>query len=147
MFETILALLAVVAGFGLLLGISHTLTLNWNRNSDQIAVNVTITDDAEQNFDVTVPGSSNVVVGCEIDVSALKLLYIYSDQTVTITTNDDGTPDDTLTITALKPLIWYTGCGLPNPFASAVDVESFKATRGSAGDAALKVRVIQDPTP
>ena len=129
------------------MGITHTLTLNWNRSSEQIAVNVTLTGDGEQNFDITVPGSGNIVVSCEIDVSALVGVYISTDQTVTMTTNDDGTPDDTLTLTAGKPLVWYSGCGLPNPFASAVDVESFKLTRGSAGDAAVKLRFIYDATP
>jgi hypothetical protein len=89
-----------------------------------------------------VPGSGNVVVATEIDVSALTLVYISSDKTITFKNNDDGSPDDTLTITADSPLVWYSNCGLPNPFASAVDIESFKLTRAVAGDATVKIRLL-----
>jgi hypothetical protein len=129
------------------MALSHSLVLNWVRSGESITETVTVSADGEQNFDITVPGSSNIVFGCEIDVSVLAALYIHSTGTITLATNDDGTPDDTFTITAEKPLIWYTGCGLPNPFASTVDVESMKATKGTATDATLKIRILQDSTP
>lgn len=144
---TMILIIAGLAACCLMLGISHNFTLTWTRNNERLSTTVVMSEDAEQNFDVTVPGSGNVVVAAEIDVSALQSVYITSDQTITLATNDDGSPDDTLTITASKPLAWYTGCGLPNPFASAVDIESFKLTRGSAGDATVKIRFLQDPTP
>lgn len=144
-FAILAGLLLVVVGVGL--GVTHVLTLNYTRQGESITKNVSIESSGEVNIDETVPASSNIVVACNIDVSALKSIYISSDQTVTLTTNDDGTPDDTLVITADKPLVWYTGCGLPNPFDSAVDVVTIKATRGSAGNAALKIRVVQDVSP
>jgi len=41
-----------------------------------------------------------------VDVSALKAFYIISDQAVTVETNDGTTPDDTISLTANKPVTW-----------------------------------------
>lgn len=129
---------------------NHSLILNWIRSGENIANTVTLSASGEQNFDETVPGSSNVVIAAEIDVSALVLVYIEIDgtagHTITLATNDDGTPDDTFTLTVGKPLVWYSGCGLPNPFASGIDVESFKATKGTAVNATIKMRFLYDAT-
>lgn len=124
----------------------HVATISWSRSGESISDSVTVSGESEQNFDVTVPGSGNVVIASEIDVSALNLVYITLDGTsghsITLTTNDDGTPDDSFTISVDKPLLWYTGCGLPNPFASGTDVESFKATKATSVNATLKMRFL-----
>jgi len=145
--ELALLLLVVLAPLMCAVGITHVFALSWNRSSEQIAVNIELEADGEQNFDVTVPGSGNVVIAAEIDVSALLGVWISCDADIALHTNDDGTPDDQFTITADKPLVWYSGCGLPNPFASAVDVESFKAIKADADDATLKMRFLYDATP
>lgn len=119
---------------------THVITYSWTNGGTPVTGSVSSTVEAEHNFDVTVPGSSNTVVDVDLDVSALSSVYISSTGTITLTTNDDGTPDDTLTITANIPLVWTSTCGLPNPFASAVDVTSIKATKGTATDATLKMR-------
>ena len=137
---TTLTLLSLLLTLPLAVGITHALVLNWNRSSEAINTTVTITAESEQNFDITVPDNDNVVVVAAIDVSQLSLVFIKSDVTITFKNNDDGTPDDTLTITAGKPLVWYSGCGLPNPFASGIDVASFKLTNATAGEATVKIR-------
>lgn len=127
---------------------TESLVLNWIGNSDKLENTVSITGEASWRLGpITVPGSSNVVIDVAVDVSALSLVYIWLDgtagHTITLTTNDDGTPDDTFTITVDKPLVWYTGCGLPNPFASTVDITSMKATKGTAVNATLYMRFVE----
>lgn len=134
-------LLVLLAG----LGITQVLTINWTRQGEAIANNVSLTSSAELNIDETVPGSGNVVVNAAIDVSVLSVIYISCDGDIVITTNDDGSPDNTLTLKAGKPLLWYTGCGLANPLT--VDVITFKATKATPVDANLKVRLLFDATP
>src|SRR5882672_1976777 len=131
-----LAMLAVLGFCFCGLGITVVLTLNYNRNGEQIARNVTIETDGEKNLGpYTVPGSGSLTITQDIDVSAVKMIYFTSDLTVTMTTNDDGTPDDTFVITAGAPVVWCVDTGLPNPFKSTVDVTSFKLTKSGAGDA------------
>ncbi len=125
----------------------HIFTLNWNRVGDQNANNVTNSGDGEHNHGpITVTASGNVVVDSDIDVSKLVSLYIITDQDLTMTTNDDGTPDDTFALKAGKPMIWYSGCGLPNPFASAVDVLSFKLDNAGASNATFNMYCLVDNT-
>jgi hypothetical protein len=124
----------------------HTLTLAWTRNGETISKGVNLTIEGEQNVDVTVPGStSDVHVLATVDVSALGLVFISSDQDITIETNSSSAADETITIAAGKPLIWYTGCGWTNPFAT--DITALYLTRGAAGDATVNIRFGYDATP
>lgn len=125
---------------------THTLTLAWTRNGETLSKSVNVAVEGEQNLDVTVPGSTNdVQVAVEIDVSALKSVFIQSSETVTLETNSSSAPNETITITKDKPLVWYEGCGWANPFAT--DVTAIYLTRGSAGDAAVSIRFGYDATP
>ena len=131
------------------MSVSNILTLNWTYGSQQITNNVTVAAGSLTAISETISGSSEPEIACTIDVSALKSLYISSDEDVTVSTNANiaGAADDTLLITADKPLVWYDGCGLPNPFASGVDVTSIFVARLIAGAAAFEMRIQQDPTP
>ena len=147
MLTILVAAVVLAAALSLMASIiTHVLTLNWTRSGDAIAKNVTLTAGAELNIDETVPGSGNVVINAAIDVSAVTGLYITCDGAVVLTANDDGTPDATITLAADKPCIWYTGCGLTSPLGS-VDWTTVKATKATAVDAALKIRVLLDATP
>ncbi len=129
------------------MAISHTLTLSWARNGESISQTVTIENEAENNRDVTVAQNvTDQLVNLNIDVSELKLLYLHCDKAIQIQTNDGSSPDNTLTLAANKPLVWYTGCGLTNPLT--VDVTKFYLTTGAVGtDATLKIRTVQDSSP
>lgn len=123
--------------------ISHVLTLSWARSGESIAQSVTISDNGELNRNVTVaPATTDFPVAAVIDVSEVKALYIHSDQNVTIETNSSSAPANTLTVTANKPLVWYTGCGLVNPLT--VDVTSIFITNAGATAANVRIRVLID---
>ncbi|HEY1188533.1 MAG TPA: hypothetical protein VGE74_12850 [Gemmata sp.] len=124
----------------------HTLTIGYSRAGESIAKSVPIDAEGEQGFDVVVPGSTtDKEVTVTVDVSALALVFITTDQTVTVKTNSSGSPDETLTVTADKPLLWYTGCGWDNPFET--DITKLYLTRGAAGDATVNARYAYDATP
>jgi hypothetical protein len=138
-----LLLFALVAG----LDIGHTLTLSWARNGETISQTVTIEADSERNTNVTVPNATtDLRVNIAIDVSELKLLYIHSDQAVTIETNAvDATGGNTLTIAANKPLVWFVGCGMTNPLTA--DVTDMYITNAGGTSANVKIRTLIDETP
>lgn len=125
---------------------THKINSDWQAGNDSLSKQVTITADGEANVEVAVPDSStDLAVIMAIDVSALQLLYIVADQDLTIETNDGTTPDDTLTLKAGKPIVWYDGCGYSNPLGT--DVTALYATNASGTDATLYVKTLQDATP
>lgn len=125
---------------------THTLTLAWTRNGETIAKSVNLVVEGEQNIDVTVPASTNDVhVAANIDVSALALVFIVSNQTITLETNSPSAPDETITVTADKPLVWYSGCGWANPLET--DITALYLSRAGAGAATVNIRYAYDATP
>ena len=132
---------------------SHILSLTWIRGSEQIPTTstpVTITADGEINADISIDASAvDKQATIAIDVSVLKCLVLSCDKGLTIQTNDGTTPDDTLTLTANEPLIWWSTSGITCPLT--VDVTDLYCTRAGAdaatGTATLKVRSLQDVTP
>ena len=137
-----LALLVLVAG----VDIGHTLTVSWSRNGETISQPVVVEADGETNRNVTVnAATTDKQVNIAIDVSELKLLYIHSDQNVTIETNSGGAPVNTITLLANKPLSWYLGCGLANPLTT--DVTDFFITNAGDTAANVRIRTLIDETP
>lgn len=97
--------------------------------------------DGQTIADSTTDGEYNMAA----DVSTMSYLYIESDQDITIETNDGTTPDDTLTITANNPVIWYTGCFYSNPITTNITTNIF-VTNSSGSTATLYMVVGQDAT-
>lgn len=132
---------------------THTLTFGWTRNGETISNNVNYAVEGEQNVDLdatTTPvaaGATAKEVTITIDVSKLATIIIQSDQDITIKTNSTGTPDDTLTVKANKPLVWGADSGLPNPFPSGVDVTKIYIANPAASVANVKIRTGYDTTP
>lgn len=129
----------------------HILTRSFERDQspgDSLTQRDEITADAEDNREIAVPNDSvPVQVSMAIDVSALKSLYIKSDQDVTLETNSSSTPDDTINLIANQVLLWSVNDYAANPFASAVDVVNLFFTNSGGSAATVSVRVLQDSTP
>lgn len=95
----------------------------------------------------TVPASGNIVINnFDVDVSEAEVVIIECDQNITLTINDDGTPDATVNVLADKPVIWKNDGYFLNPLGT-VDVTSMKAANAGSTDATLRIHVLQDPTP
>lgn len=125
---------------------THILGLSWNRGTDSISQTVSLTADGEHNYDITVPASTtNKQVDCVLDVSELKSIYIKSDVAVTIKTNSTGSPDNTFSIAASSPFVWYYGSGITNPIGT--DVTVLYITNATSGAATVYLRFIEDDTP
>ena len=123
---------------------THNITQSWSRNGEAVSVTVEMSGSGEVNLDETIAASqTNKLVTFVCDVSAMTSLFISCDETITIKTNDSATPDDTITVTADKPIVWYTACGHDNPFS--VDVTELYIT--TTNESALKIRLLQDATP
>lgn len=89
--------------------------------------------------------SSDVEVTIAFEMAGLQAIVIYSDVTLTLETNDGSSADDTFTITAAKPFVWYKDSGVPNPFTA--DVTGFFFTNGTGGNATVNIRGVADATP
>lgn len=126
---------------------THNINQDWSAgNEGPLSRQITIQADSEANAEIAVADSStDLAINMAIDVSALKLLYMVSDQDLTIETNDGETPDDTIALKAGKPLVWHEDCGYTNPLGT--DVTALFATNASGTDATLYVKTLQDATP
>lgn len=127
---------------------SDAITIQYNVNGTPRSKTVSFDGKGIATIDrETCAAGGDTVFVFAIDVSALELLIVESDVSVSIDTNAG---DDTLTITAGKPLVWFDGCGLASPFVSEVDVASLTVTVPGgldAPDAVVTVKVVTDPTP
>jgi hypothetical protein len=139
-----LGLLVLVAG----VDIGHTLTLSWARSGETISQTVTVEAEGERNYNVTVNAATNDKrVECPIDVSEVKSLYIHSDQTVTFEFNDTAGAQGSFTVTANKPVIWFTGCGFALSALLPADVTDFYISNAGGTAANVKIRILEDTTP
>lgn len=104
------------------------------------------TGGAQLKWNETVTGGSNIVVTAAIDVSAVIAVLLLSPRAMTVTINDDGSPDATISLLANVPKMWSADVGGSNPLG-AVDVTSWKAALAAGADAVLTFIVLLDPTP
>ncbi len=139
-------LAALLAALAVLAVTSDVLTFAWTRGGATVTQNVTLTAEAGQVLDVAVAGSTtDLQVNLAIDVSQLSHIFLLADGALTIQTNDGTSADDTITLAANKPLVWYSGCGMACPLT--VDVTGLYLTNASGSTVNLQVRVQSDATP
>lgn len=110
-----------------------------------VSQRVSVTAESALPAQVTVPEGATAfhITPLAIDVSQLKMLHLLATAAMTIETNDSGSPDDTLTLDANKPLLWYEGCGMDCPLTA--DVADIYVASVAGGT--LTITVGQDITP
>lgn len=137
-------LLFVVACVGAVLAagvVSHTLSTGHSGGSVSISDSVTLTGELATEANISVAIGTDQQENIAFNHTNLQLIYIKSDVTVTLETNaTDATGGNTIVITAGKPFIWYSGCGLTNPFTSAVTTTYW--TNAGASAATVYVRTL-----
>jgi hypothetical protein len=118
-------------------GITQTYVLTIKDDAQRVVSTEThgVTGDAEEEFNVVAPQAGDVTVPLTIAVSGIVAFWIVSDKNVTLTENDDGTPDLTKALVANVPFWWYTGLGT-NPFT--VDITALKFANAGATEATVK---------
>lgn len=130
------------------MAITRTATIATTRGSESLSKSVSLSGEGSIDADVTVPtggSGTNKEIACAFDKDGLVEFYAVADGELTLETNDGTLPNDTFTLAANKPMHWYSGCGLPNPFSA--DVTALFATNAGGSAVTLQLRVLTDVTP
>lgn len=94
----------------------------------------------------SVPASDSATLAVEIDVSALKMLFLIVDgdeDGLTITFNG---PDLEITVVPGGVFAWASSTDLANPFGST-DVTSISLVNEGDNATTLRMELLTDPTP
>jgi hypothetical protein len=88
--------------------IKHTWarTIKNDAGGTVVAESTVVTATAEENLSEPVPASSTVNVVISVDVSQIQSFFIRSNKALTLKTNDDGSPDQTISLAANVALAW-----------------------------------------
>jgi len=124
---------------------TRKLVLNWEGGDESVGVEVSDSEGNVNPLDTTVEASqTDQQHNWAVDVSKIRLLYMYSDQDVLIETNSPSAPDNTWTLKAGKPYIWIKDANHPACLIT-VDVVTIYFTTGAIpATANVKLRVLQD---
>lgn len=114
--------------------------------ASQISKESSVTGSVRQSIEESIAGlATDTQVTIAFPVTGLKGLYLVADGALTIQTNSGSAPDDTLTLAANVPLVWFDGCGTACPITVAVT--KFYCTNSGASAVALRGKVLYDATP
>lgn len=125
---------------------AHTVTLGYTIPGHTVPSNKTVyTADTEINFEVAAAHSATKQINCEIDVSQIQSMVLYSDKDVTLHAGDGSSVGDgaSISLSAGKNLIWTVDSDFACPFT--IDVEKIyvvNAGSTSADDATVKIFVL-----
>lgn len=89
--------------------------------------------------------SATTVINLALDVSATQAFAIMSTEDVTVKTNSEGSPDNTLALLANFPYIWTTKSY--DSFKLTTDVVTLHVVNASGGSADVAALAIVDSTP
>lgn len=89
--------------------------------------------------------ASDYEIACVIDEDALVGLVIVSDQAVTVKTNSSGDPQETISLSANAPVLWFTEMGSAKPISD--DLTALFVSNSSGSAATVRVVAITDATP
>ena len=121
-------------------GIKQTYALSIKDDASRVIASDThiVTGDSEEEFNVTAPLSGNVSVPLTIAYATMVAFYVVSTKDVTMTVNDDGTPDLTVALVANVPYWWYDGLGTNPITADLTGASALKFTNAGAADATVR---------
>ncbi len=119
------------------MAIKHTWTKGIKNDSGTsvIAETEIVTGTAEINLRETVTASGSLDVIVTIDKDAIQSFYIKSNVELTMETNDDGTPDQTIVLEANVAFDWKTTDLAALPIT--VDITKLTFTNAELTDATL----------
>lgn len=128
------------------MAITHQYSLSLQARGLAFPYTVAIESEGIESRTVTVPPGAPVQVDIGWVNSRLKSIVVSSTQDIILETNSSSAADTTVNLVADKPLIWYTGNYLANPFVAA-DVVSLFFTNAGADDADIVIETLIDATP
>lgn len=125
---------------------THTLTKQIQTPEGTVSQAVAVTGSSVVAIDEAVANSAtNFQINVAIDVSALKSIYIVSDQAVTMETNSGSSPNETLNLLAGVPYEWQAGGYFTNLLET--DITAVFITNASGATANVSLRALLDATP
>lgn len=131
------------------MAISNSVSLNVNGNHTA----TTYSNTGQVRLDTGIDdGEADELHIISIDVSEMLLLYMVSDQDLSIETNSSSSPGDTITLTANVPYLWRddnatcgSGAGGADSVTKlSVDVTALYLTNASGSNATFKLECIYD---
>lgn len=112
------------------------------KQNSRISTNQEFTCTVSGELDEAVPdAASDVEKLFAIDVSALKCFMMVADVAMTVKTNDSGSPQETFSLTAGKPVLWREG----DTAIFAGDVTALYVSNASGTAGTLEVLFGGDP--
>lgn len=128
--------------------ITHTMTTGYRGGNVSISgTGRSYTGNSLIEFIEDVPAGGNrtlTMAGAGIDVSKIISLGFEASKALTMTTNDDGTPDDSYTLAANKPVIWGNDFPAELPCPLTVDVTSIKLVNAGSDAATFLLSCLMD---
>lgn len=125
---------------------SHVLTKSVGTGGKTISGQKTYSGDSRISIDVSVADEAvDFHVDMTLDVSEIDSIFILSDQSITLETNNAGTPVDTISLVANVPYCWDTDCYFANILDS--DITGLYFTNASGAAARVQIDVVYDGTP
>ena len=124
----------------------HVIAEQVTTNGRTVRQENTFTGDGQVSRSVEVADSeTDMLINFALDVSQIKSIYIKSDQDLTLETNDGGSPDNTLNLTADVPYVWHENSLFTNLLT--VDITALYVTNASGSTATLEIEALVDSTP
>lgn len=134
------------------MAVSTTLGMSTTGGGTVVTKSVTISDEAMLDLEFTVADSqTDEEHNIELDVSAMKMLYINSTQAITMEWNDGSGTQGSIALIANEPVIWWStqktkGGSTLNPL-STVDLTTSFWTNASGSTATINFKAIYDASP
>ncbi|MEO6809715.1 MAG: hypothetical protein ABI353_11440 [Isosphaeraceae bacterium] len=123
---------------------TQTVTKAWKSGSQAISKSKDLTDAAELKVDITIATAiTDQLTPLAISATKTTVLYLVSDVDLTLKTNNSGTPQETIALTAGNPLVWDSTAYHAIPFAG--DVTAIYLTNASGQQGNVNVRVLYHP--
>lgn len=129
------------------MAINTTLTLSITGIGNNVSQSVAIACSGTADVNETIAdNTTDGAITFALDISATKVIYMVSDQAITVKTNSSSTPQETINLAANVPLLYApTLLGSAAPFAD--DVTGLFVTNESGAAATLIIKAGTDVTP
>ena len=112
----------------------------------QVSQSNSYTDSAETRIDEAIADSTtDGVIALVQDVSETAIVYIVSDQAVTLEFNNSTTGVPEIVLVAGVPYVWHTNSYYTDLFATVIT--TLYVTNASGSTANVKIRFLYDSTP
>ena len=99
-------------------------------------------------LEVSAAAEATTALACDLDVSQAKLLAMFSNRDVVLKTNSAGSPDNTFTLVANVPFIWYHQQGALKDTADdavTVDFSQLHIVNAGTAEATFQLDAYFDP--